>query len=194
MSNKYLDFNGLSYYNSIISPPLVSLINYNSKNVLNNTAHTYINPNAITFTVNDDKSVTFSGSAANANQALRLVGSPDVATYETAIPIPKGIYTISPTGINNNKVQYALGLFESSSDTRHMTYLINQEYTFEVTNDTTRYDFTLLILKPAVIETALTVYPMICTQENYKIDKTYVPYKPIFEGSLSNSDIDELWS
>ena len=39
MSNKYLDFNGLSYYNSIISPPLASLINYNSKNVLNNTAH-----------------------------------------------------------------------------------------------------------------------------------------------------------
>lgn len=51
MFNKYLDFNGLSYYNSIISPPLASLINYNSKNVLNNTAHTYINPNAITFTL-----------------------------------------------------------------------------------------------------------------------------------------------
>lgn len=157
-------------------------INTGAKNIINNTADASRTILGITWTKNDDGSMQASGTATG-NSAVRIVGVQGSSTYASAVPIPPGTYTVSASGFDLERYRFVLGLFEDENSSRTTKNVYNEEYTFTVTSDTARFDFSCLILS-GYEAPARTWYPMI--RDSVVSSKTYKPYAP------SNRELYEM--
>lgn len=169
--------------NKVVQAPMANLVNDRTKNLLKNTA-TSRTLSGVTFTVNNDDSVTVTGTATGST-GFRIAGVQGSNAYADAIPIPRGRYTIYPSNSGSSTIRWGMGIMTASNATRNVTYVFDNPVTIDVTNDTTRYDFTLAVSNGTVCN-GETLYPMICTEEYYEISPEYVPYAP------SNRELYEM--
>lgn len=164
--------------------------NVGAKNIVNNTADASRVVQGITWTKNSDGSMTANGTTTG-HSTVRVLGVQGSSTYESAVPIPKGTYIVSPSGFTDNTYRFVLGFFSDSSGTRQTTSIYNEPYTFTVTTDTAHIDFTCMIYGTGKEADNLVYRPMIRRAEI--TDDTYVPYAPsnreLYENVGAISDI-----
>lgn len=161
---------------------LIELLNGGAKNIVAFTRGTETH-NGVTFTVNDDLSVTLStvaGSPCSQYFALRLIGDPDTTGWAYGQPIEKGTYILSglPSGASASTFRYLLGLAASSTATRtsESVYATTKEFT--VQNDTTRFDLSIYVATGADFSTPVTIKPMITKKKYYQLTDKYVAGSP----------------
>lgn len=157
--------------------------NAGAKNIVNNTADASRAVAGVTWAKNPDGSMTANGTTTG-HSTVRVIGVQGSSTYESAEPIPKGTYIVSPSGFTDNTYRFVLGFFSDSSDTRHTTNIYNEPYTFEVTTDTARIDFTCMIYGTGKGANNLVYRPMI--RRAGILDDTFVPYAPTNRELYSN--------
>ena len=155
-----------------------TVANAGAKNVLKITERSRVHQ-GVTFTVNNDESVSISGGTTASNSFMRLTGSQSSSTYSDQIPLPKGRYKIScPGASSSDNFRFAVGYRNASTDAR-ATVTAQQsndfEAEFEITTDTGRFDATVLSVSTDSTYSA-KVYPMIRRAEIK--DDTFVPYAP----------------
>lgn len=150
---------GLQTQNTSQQNEIDYAINTGAKNIINNTADASRTILGITWTKNDDGSMLATGTATG-NSAVRVVGVQGSSSYANAVPIPRGTYTVSASGFELERYRFVLGLFEDENSSRTTKNVYNEEYTFTVTSDTARFDFSCLILN-GYEAPAGTWYPMI---------------------------------
>ena len=162
---------------SDIMTDISKLINDGAKNRVRITAQSGTH-NAVTFTINDDQSVTLSGTASQ-YYPFRICGVSGSNTYADAIPIPRGEYILSGigSGASPSKQRYILGLFADDSKARQ-SISIYDDYVFTVTSDTARFDLSIYTATGAAYSPPITVYPMITETWKQSITNLYVPYSP----------------
>lgn len=162
---------------SDIMTDISNLINDGAKNRVRITAQSGTHNN-VTFTINDDQSVTLSGTASQ-YYSFRICGVSGSNAYADAIPIPRGEYILSGigSGASASKQRYILGLFADDSAARQ-SISIYDDYVFTVTSDTARFDLSIYTATGAVYSPPLTVYPMITEIWKQSVTNLYVPYSP----------------
>lgn len=160
--------------------------NAGAKNLLNITERSRVHQ-GVTFTVNNDESVSISGGTTGPNSIIRLTGVPTSTAYSEQIPLPKGKYKILCVGASSSDTfRFAVGYRNTSSASRSAVVAQssnNFEAEFEITTDTGRFDATVLSFSTSQTYSA-TVYPMICRAEI--LDDTFVPYAPTNRELYSN--------
>ncbi len=136
---------------------------YGSKNLLDNNTPSKTE-NGVTFTVNDDKSVTVSTGAGGATADTAF----DILSYD----IPAGNYTAS--GITGGSTSTYLILVYNNNYT-DVTYVQDGDTPLTLTGNYMRR-IRILIKSGQVLTTPIVFYPMI--RDARIKDSTYVPYVP----------------
>jgi len=156
---------------------VADLVDSGAKNHLINKATTTTSAYGITYTVNADKSITVTGTSNN-NYAFNVSGS---RTYADALPIPKGEYIVKKGVVytTTTPIYIQFGIMTDSSAAISWNNIGVNDYTFTVTNDTTRIVYELYI-PSGVYSTQYnyTFYPMICDKAAFELSDKYVPYVP----------------
>lgn len=143
---------------------LAELSNGGSKNLLNNSAST-ATTNKVTFTVNDDKTVTIASAGDNTQASLTIASS---------YSLPAGKYIISGTAGTN-----------ATGDTYAMWMKIGSDPSFSVGETgrvfevaaTDTFVVTIIVRASQTIAD-VTFKPMICTLPQWELSQEYVPYQP----------------
>lgn len=156
---------------------IANIVDNGQKNIVNITSST-TTQNGVTFTINDDQTVTLTGRAS-AYYGFRIVGVQGSSAYTDSVPIPKGTYILTglPSGSSSTTFRYLLGLQTSSTATRTSTSIYDN-YVFTVNNDTTHFDLTVYVATNSNFSTPVTCEPMICLVDLYNISDKFVPYVP----------------
>lgn len=143
---------------------LAELSNGGSKNLLNNSAST-ATTNKVTFTVNDDKTVTITSAGDNTQASLTIASS---------YSLPAGKYIISGTAGTN-----------ATGDTYAMWMKIGSDPSFSVGETgrvfevaTTDTFVVTIIVRASQTIADVTFKPMICTLPQWELSQEYVPYQP----------------
>lgn len=161
---------------------IADLIDHGAKNLvwLNRGTETI---NGVTLTVNDDLSVTLSGTCSG-YFSFRIVGEQSSTAYQYAQPIEEGSYILTglPESASATTVRYLLGITPSSSGTR-TSESIYADKVFDIEKDTTRFDLSIYVATGATFSTPVTVRPMLCLKKYYDRTQKYVP------GSPSNAEL-----
>lgn len=152
-----------------------TIANAGSKNIVNNTASDSRTLAGVVWTKNADGSMTATGTSTGVS-AVRVVGAQGSSTYASAVPIPRGTYTVSASGFDLTKFRFALGFFADENATRDVINIYNEPRTLVVESDTARYDFSCVIALSDETMTGEIWYPMIRRAEIK--DDTFVPYAP----------------
>ena len=166
---------------------ITHLINSGNKNIVCNTAQTGTH-NGVTFTVNDDLSVTMSGGTATQYYSFRVAGNQADTSYQYQIPIPRGTYILSglPTGAQSSTFRYILGIRTDAEETRVSTSIYDETYEFTVDNDTTRFDLAIYTATGANYTTPIQIFPMISRKDEFMFTSDYV------SGSPSNAELYKM--
>lgn len=158
-------------------------INTGAKNIVNNTADATRTISGVEWTKNSDGSMTANGTSSGVS-AVRVVGVQGSSSYASAVPIPRGTYTVSASGFDVTKYRLALGFFADENASRSVVNIYNEPYTLTVTSDTARYDFSCVIALSGEAMSGQTWYPMI--RPSVISSSTYEPYAP------SNRELYEM--
>ena len=138
----------------------------------------YVNNGDGTYTV-------WTSAATSAYYAYRVVGNPDATGYAYSLPIPRGRYILTglPSGASSTSYRYLFGFMASSTSTRQSTS-IYEDYEFEVTTDTARFDLSIYIATGAAMASPGKLFqPMIIRKEDYQLSAAFVA------GALSNAEL-----
>lgn len=143
---------------------LAELSNSGSKNLLNNSASTGTT-GKVTFTVNDDKTVTITSAGDNSQASLTIASS---------YSLPAGKYIISGTaGTGTTGTTYAMWVKIGSNP----SFSVGEEgRVFEVAATDT-FSVTIIVRASQTIAD-VTFKPMICTIPQWELSQEYVPYQP----------------
>lgn len=164
---------------------IADLIDHGAKNLvwLNRGTETV---NGVTLTVNDDLSVTLSGTCSG-YFSFRIVGDQSSTAYQYAQPIEKGSYILTglPESASATTVRYLLGITLSSSSTR-TSESVYADKVFDIDKDTARFDLSIYVATGATFSTPVTVHPMVCKQKYYTRTQKYV------SGSPSNAELYKM--
>lgn len=139
---------------------IVELVDTGAKNRLKNNAYTR-EVNGVSYTINDDKSVTISSDGTNALSLLYI-------TTED-LGLPAGNYVLS-------------GVSGGSSTTYDMrvkigtTTTINYDGGSAFTADGSAFEVSIVVRAAQTLN--ITIYPMICSAAAWAISQTYKPYTP----------------
>ena len=151
---------GLQTQNTSQQNEIDYTINTGAKNIVINTADDSRTLNNVIWTKNADGSMTANGTSSGVS-AVRVVGVQGSSSYANAVPIPRGTYTVSASGFDVTKYRFAFGFFADENTAREVTNIYNEPYTFTVTSDTARYDFSCVIALSGEAMSGQTWYPMI---------------------------------
>lgn len=145
---------------------LAELSNGGSKNLLNNTAST-ATTNKVTFTVNDDKTVTITSAGDNTQASLVLASS---------YSLPAGKYIISGTaGTGTTGDTFAMWVKIGSNPSFSVGEMGR---VFEVAAGDT-FNVTIIVRASQTVAD-VTFKPMICTLPQWELSQDYVPYQPSY--------------
>lgn len=158
-----------------LSAEIGVVANAGAKNIVNNTASDSRTLAGVVWTKNADGSMTATGTSTGVS-AVRVVGVQGSSTYASAVPIPRGTYTVSASGFDLTKFRFALGFFADENATRDVINVYNDPQTLTVESDTARYDFSCVIALSGETMTGETWRPMIRRAEIK--DDTFVTYAP----------------
>lgn len=157
-------------------------LGYERKNLLKNNASTRTF-SGITFTVNDDGSVTVNGTAT-ANAILAI------STYQI---IPKGDYLCNGCTGGSSSTYYiryvsAKSAEQTVSDNAQRQY--NDDVTVTIDDGYDSIYANIVVLSGTTVDN-ITLYPMI--RRATDTDSTYVPYKESVEERLADLETDTGW-
>ena len=143
------------------------------KNLLNNTAVSK-EVNGITYTINDDKSVTISGTATSTS--VLVLGDFD---------LPPGEYVLNGC-TDGSSTTYRLDLMDINGVSFVYNYLGNTSFTLDSnTNIRPR-----IVIYPDAGEVNKTIYPMICYKDIS--NKDYEAYKPSLDKRVTKNESNIL--
>lgn len=171
---------------------VASLIDSGSKNLIPHAAPSY-SINNITWTNNGDGTWTVSTSAAASQYyGYKIVGNTELASYDDALPIPKGKYVLTglPQGASSTTYRYLFRIYTSSSASTSMS--LYEDYAFEVTNDVTRFDLALYVATGATIASpGVTYRPMLCLVDAFRMSTAFQPYRPPYGEFVDHVNAEE---
>lgn len=171
---------------------VASLIDSGSKNLIPHDAPSY-SINNITWTNNGDGTWIVSTSAASSQYyGYKIVGNPELARYDDALPIPKGKYVLTglPQGASSLTYRYLFRVYTSSSASTSMS--LYEDYAFEVTNDVTRVDLSLYVATGVTIASpGVTYRPMLCPVDAFKMTTAFQPYRPPYGDFVDHVNAEE---
>jgi hypothetical protein len=141
----------------------------------------------VTITVNDDKSITFNGTATKTIYYW-VYGVNIHASNQK--PLSKGRYILTgcPKGGAGNTYNLVAGYRQSPTADRYAVYDYGDGNNFEIKTDTGSVDILIQILSGTVVDN-LTFYPML---RYVGTDSTYEPYKPSVNERLTANENDIL--
>ena len=192
--SKFLDMDGLAYYTNKFKPALANIVDNFQKNFIK-VAFTSIAATSTTPSIinNGDGSVTINGSNTSGFVVIvRDISSDVTASPDTRYTLPVGNYVLKNTeneniftqvymhdGTATNFIQIAQ---ESVSDVK-FTYSAENKLAYP-------YICCRLYIKSSSTFNNYTIYPMLCTQFDWEVSQTYVPYH---KNIASNSEIIQMW-
>lgn len=185
---KYLDYEGLEYYTNKIKTGMDSIIQNGTKNLINSGANVSASP-TITFTINVDGSITFSCSSTNNRTFLYYYSG------NRYIPNVYKRMVFSSTGDVNSDVNIGVLYSDNGINWTNEKFIFNNN-SF-IIGDYNYIQFAVY-MKVNITVSSFTFYPMVCTEEIYKISKTYQPYAmtnyELTNNVATNLEIDNIWN
>ena len=190
--SKFLDIDGLAYYTNKFKPSLANLVDNSQKNFIKvaftSKPSTSTRPS---FTNNGDGSITINGSNAGDEYVpINDLTSDLTNDLNTRYTLPIGTYVILPITNTNIKVQVymhngtnRLWLADSRPNKNRFTYTSENKAQYPY------IAFRINIMDATTFDN-YTIYPMLCTQFDWEVSQTYVPYH---KNIASNSDIIQMW-
>lgn len=151
------------------------LINTGAKNIVKNTADASRVVAGITWTKNNDDTMSATGTSTGLS-AVRVVGVQGSSIYASAVSIPRGQYIISPSGFGVTRYLFVLGFFADDQSARTTRQIYNTPQTLTVDSDTARYDLSCVVSVSGETLSGETWFPMI--RPAIITDDTYTPYAP----------------
>lgn len=139
---------------------LVELVDSGAKNRLKNNAYTR-DVNGVSYTINDDKSVTVSSDGTNTQSLLYLT--------QADLGLPAGNYVLSGVS-GGSSTTYDIRVKVGSNTT------INYNGGSSFTTDGSAFEVSIVVRAAQTLN--ITVYPMICSASAWAISQTYMPYTP----------------
>lgn len=145
-----------------------SKVTISSKNLaVRKNSQTTVTTEGITYTVNEDGTITANGTATGTAYYLMLGDT----NYESQVPIKRGRYTIGLAPAQGCRI--SVGIRNHENETRYLYYSTNTNtVTFDITSDTARFDMILCV------DTGATVFDVIFKPmlEAGDIAHEYTPY------------------
>lgn len=151
------------------------LVNAGAKNIVQNTADDSRVIAGVTWTKNDDDSMTANGTSTGVS-AVRVVGVQGSSSYANAVPIPAGTYIISASGFDVTRLRFALGYFADENTARTVISVYDEPQTLTVEGNTARYDLSCVVAVSGETLNGETWFPMI--RPSIIADSSYTPYAP----------------
>lgn len=189
--SKFLDMDGLAYYTNKFKPSLANLVDNSQKNFIKvaftSKPSTSTRPS---FTNNGDGSITINGSNTGGEYVpINDLTSDLTNDLNTRYTLPIGEYVIFPIANVNVKVQVymhdgtdRLWLADSRETKNRFNY---------TTENKTQYPY--IAFRINVLNATFndyTIYPMLCTLNDWNVSQAYVPYH---KNIATNSDIIQMW-
>lgn len=163
--------------NKVVQAPIARLVDAGTKNLLESTG-TSQTINGVTFTVNDDGTVTVNGTNTGTGSAAFVLVS-----NQQAILIPDGDYMLSgcPQGGGNDT--FDLRWFRYSPG--KSAYDTGSGAVVRKSGNTVDSNIAIVVKAGQTVNNVI-FRPMLCTAEDYAISSEYVPYAP------SNRELYEM--
>lgn len=154
---------------------IVKLIDEGAKNVLNISAAQTQTTNGVTFTVNDDYSITLTGKNTGSGAAF----------FSIPVTIPAGLYYFTGMPESGGSSSYRLELRSpTATGSVNITNEGDAPVSWGPSSDYTGY-FNIRVASGYEFTTAKTVKPMICERWKYAFSSQYGPYRP---------SLNDLWA
>ena len=193
--SKFLDLDGLGYYTSQFKPGLAELVDSRAKNLLKLgfSKKTIINQTAEMTT--DGNGIIVNGSRNSTNDIILVY---DIVTnlnngLDTRYTLPAGEYIMTKTGSVNVRLQvYA----HDGTNSIALGYTQASDLHFEYTNEMKlQYPYLAFRVWAARVSDFdnFTFYPMLCAKADWNISKKYVPYKTPYDGTATQSEIENTF-
>lgn len=189
--SKFLDYDGLEHYTQKIKTGMDSIIQNGTKNLLNSTI-SYVggDPGGKThYVINNDGSITISTDEGNSQCYIYFNYSNMEAMNNVDI-----ILTGCPEG-GGNPASMTNAFFIAIQSNSNNHYIDSGNGWQGKITDGIKNIF--IGIRASTPMTNVTFYPMVCTQEIYKISKSYQPYAmtnyELTNNVASTSEIDNVW-
>ena len=151
---------------------IARLVDQGAKNILNWSATTSTLQN-VTFTINDDRTVSTSGTAnQRAQKAL---------DFRIPSTLPAGQYVLSGCpagGAQGSTVKYCLYVWDVTANSRVSLNDTGDGVTFDWIPDSTHQYNISVDIRAGTNATGLTFKPMITESWKYSLSQAFVPYSP----------------
>ena len=155
--------------NKAVQAPVARLVDAGAKNLLKVTA-TSQTINGVTFTVNEDQTVTMNGTNTGTGSVTFVI-----VPNQQAILIPDGDYWLLGCPQGGGSDTFDLRWFRYSPNAS--AYDIGSGAAIHKSGNTTDSNIAIVV-KPGVTVNNITFNPMLCTAEDYAISPEFVPYTP----------------
>lgn len=191
---KFLDYDGLVHYTSCFKPGLVDLVDSGAKNLIPITRDDIkaVNPNytwngytatvaGLSFTVNEDLSVTISGTTSTTAYEFVLLPRSKGVSF-----LPNGDYVLSGgySGTYGTNLQLGVNRTSGGSGVRYASY-VGTPVEFTVSDAPAANGVWIGITNNSPgLQINATVKPMICTKSAWNISQKFVPYRPTYEETV----------
>lgn len=147
-----------------INTVLPELVDEGAKNLLDHTAYTRI-VNGVTYTVNEDRTITITSNGTNTQSTLYLI--------QNYTGLQAGTYVLSGVeGTSSSSDTYALWLKVGTAGSVSVPKT-GLEFEYDGTSA-----LTISIIVRASQTVNATFKPMICTKADWDISQSYQPYRP----------------
>ena len=195
--SKYLDFEGLSYYNEQINPAIINAIDDTTKNYITSTVSGAGNNFNGTFTYTGNGTWHVEGTTITKDAYLNLqilrisnynLNSGDKIVIKHTSTTDDLFMTLIP----HSTTQGYLDTINNHNIDKYAEYTISSDIDY----------FWIRIHCPWEIGANVIgdITPMFCKYENYKLSNKVIPYTmsnqeitETIRNPISNSDIDDVW-
>lgn len=143
---------------------LAEFVDEGAKNALNHTAYTRT-VNGVTYTVNDDRTITITSNGTNTQSLLYLV--------QNYTGLPAGRYVLSGCS-GGSTTKYDLRVKVGNST--YINYNNGTEFTY---NGTDSFEASIVVRAGQTLN--ITMKPMVCLKALWDVSQEYQPYRPNYQ-------------
>ena len=190
--SKFLDMDGLQYYTNKFKPGLANVIDNGEKNFINVAFTSKVATSSMpAITNNGDGTITLNGSRVGGDTiGVWDLSSDSTISTDTRYTLPEGEYVVSGGVDNKARVQvYCHDGTNAQILNASNIAAAKFNYTSEL-KATYPYIVWRLNIKGSSTFDNVTLYPMVCTLDDYNISQEYQPYH---KNIATNNDIIQMW-
>ncbi len=192
---KFLDLDGLEYYTSMFKPGLAEVIDSGAKNlclvdiqrilVLNPTAtqsgNTITKDNHLFFTINSND-ITINSDGQNNLCFLQLCNQNNFTIQDGITYMLSGCRGGSFTTYDL-RVSYGTGTYNYPQYSEPIPVVYRNDTTYNIA----------IVVRANQTLSDITIRPMLCTKSDWNISQSYVPYKTPYDGTATQSEIENTF-